>query len=52
MSLATPVVMPDVSILAPANDEAENLPEFVRQTREALLAAPLCGRADRGERRQ
>jgi glycosyltransferase involved in cell wall biosynthesis len=37
MSLATPDVTPEVSILAPAKDEAENLPEFVRQTREALL---------------
>ena len=42
MSLATPVVSPEVSILAPANDEADNLPEFVRQTREALLALPYA----------
>jgi glycosyltransferase involved in cell wall biosynthesis len=43
MSLATPVVIPDVSILAPANDEADNLPEFVRQTREALSTLPYAG---------
>jgi glycosyltransferase involved in cell wall biosynthesis len=43
MSLATPVVIPDVSILAPANDEADNLPEFVRQTREVLSALPYAG---------
>ena len=42
MSLATPVVIPDVSILAPANDEADNLPEFVRQTREALSTLPYA----------
>jgi glycosyltransferase involved in cell wall biosynthesis len=42
MSLATPALSPDVSILAPANDEAENLPEFVRQAREALLPLPYA----------
>ena len=43
MSLATPAVTPEVSILAPANDEADNLPEFVRQAREALLPLPYAG---------
>jgi glycosyltransferase involved in cell wall biosynthesis len=42
MSLATPDVTPEVSILAPAKDEAENLPEFVRQAREALLPLPYA----------
>jgi glycosyltransferase involved in cell wall biosynthesis len=42
MSLATPAVTPEVSILAPAKDEAENLPEFVRQAREALLPLPYA----------
>jgi glycosyltransferase involved in cell wall biosynthesis len=37
MSLATPAVAPEVSVLVPAKDEADNLPEFVRQAREALL---------------
>src|SRR5689334_9896153 len=32
--------MPEVSVLVPAKDEAENLPEFVRQAREALLPLP------------
>ena len=40
MSLATPPATPEVSVLVPANDEAENLPEFVRQAREALLPLP------------
>ena len=40
MSLATGAVRPDVSILVPAKDEAENLPELVRQVREALLPQP------------
>jgi len=31
----------DVSLLVPAKDEAENLPEFVRQCAVALLAAPF-----------
>ncbi len=30
----------DVSVLVPAADEAENLPEFVRQCADALRAAP------------
>ena len=38
MSLATPGVAPEVSVLVPANDEAENLPEFLRQ-REASAAS-------------
>ncbi len=40
MSLATGATPPDVSVLVPAKDEAENLPEFVRQAREALLGLP------------
>ncbi len=40
MSLATPASAPEVSILVPAADEAENLPEFLRQTREVLLPLP------------
>jgi len=40
MSLATPAIIPEVSILAPAKDEAENLPEFVRQTQAALRSVP------------
>ncbi len=42
MSLASPAVVPDVSVLVPANDEAENLPEFLRQVREALLPLPYA----------
>lgn len=42
MSLATPAATPEVSILVPAKDEAENLPEFVRQAREALLPLPYA----------
>jgi len=42
VSLATPGVAPEVSVLVPANDEAENLPEFLRQVREALLALPYA----------
>ncbi len=37
MSLANGATRPEVSVLVPAKDEAENLPEFVRQAREALL---------------
>ena len=37
MSLATNSTPPDVSVLVPAKDEADNLPEFVRLAREALL---------------
>ncbi len=40
MSLATSAALPEVSVLVPAKDEAENLPEFVRQAREALLPLP------------
>ena len=40
MSLATQAVAPEVSVLVPAKDEAENLPEFVRQAREAFLPLP------------
>jgi len=42
VSLASPAVVPDVSVLVPANDEAENLPEFLRQVREALLPLPYA----------
>ncbi len=42
MSLATNSTLPDVSVLVPAKDEAENLPEFVRLTREALLPLPYA----------
>ena len=42
MSLATNSTRPDVSILVPAKDEAENLPEFVRLAREALLPLPYA----------
>ena len=36
MSLANPTGPVDVSVLVPAKDEAENLPEFVRQCAEAF----------------
>ena len=42
MSLATNSTQPEVSVLVPAKDEAENLPEFVRQAREALLPLPYA----------
>ena len=42
MSLATPSSAPEVSVLIPAKDEAENLPELVRQAREALLSQPYA----------
>ncbi len=42
MSLATSSTLPEVSVLVPAKDEAENLPEFVRLTREALLPLPYA----------
>src|SRR5262249_35705054 len=42
MSLATNSTPPDVSILVPAKDEAENLAEFVRLTREAMLPLPYA----------
>jgi glycosyltransferase involved in cell wall biosynthesis len=42
MSLATNSTPPDVSVLVPAKDEAENLAEFVRQTREAMLPLPYA----------
>ncbi len=42
MSLATPAAAPEVSVLVPAKDEAENLPEFVRQAREAFLPLPYA----------
>jgi len=37
VSLATNSTAPDVSVLVPAKDEADNLAEFVRLTREAML---------------
>jgi len=37
VSLATPAAQPEVSVLVPAKDEAENLPELVRLAREAFL---------------
>lgn len=40
MSLATNSTRPDVSVLVPAKDEADNLAEFVRLMREALLPLP------------
>ncbi|HYK82114.1 MAG TPA: DPM/DPG synthase family glycosyltransferase [Gemmatimonadales bacterium] len=42
MSLATPAVPPEVSVLVPAKDEADNLPEFLRQARQALLPLPYA----------
>ncbi|HKW41272.1 MAG TPA: glycosyltransferase family 2 protein [Gemmatimonadales bacterium] len=42
MSLATPAATPEVSVLVPAKDEADNLTEFIRQTREALLPLPYA----------
>ncbi|HVH08971.1 MAG TPA: glycosyltransferase family 2 protein, partial [Gemmatimonadales bacterium] len=42
MSLATGAATPEVSVLVPAKDEAENLLEFVRQTRDALLPLPYA----------
>ena len=42
MSLATHSTPPEVSVLVPAKDEAENLPEFVRLAREALLPLPYA----------
>ena len=42
MSLATSSTVPEVSVLVPAKDEAENLPEFVRLARETLLPLPYA----------
>jgi len=42
VSLATHSTPPEVSVLVPAKDEAENLPEFVRLAREALLPLPYA----------
>ena len=42
MSLATPSSPPDVSVLVPAKDEAETLPELVKQARDALLPQPYA----------
>jgi glycosyltransferase involved in cell wall biosynthesis len=42
VSLATAAALPDVSVLVPARDEAENLPELVRQARDALRPLPYA----------
>lgn len=42
MSLATAAAGPEVSVLVPAKDEAENLPELVRLAREAFLPLPYA----------
>jgi glycosyltransferase involved in cell wall biosynthesis len=42
VSLATNSTQPEVSVLVPAKDEAENLPEFVRLARDALLPLPYA----------
>jgi len=42
VSLATNSTPPEVSVLVPAKDEVENLPEFVRLAREALLPLPYA----------
>jgi glycosyltransferase involved in cell wall biosynthesis len=42
VSLASASAVPEVSVLVPAKDEAENLPEFVRLAREALLPLPYA----------
>ena len=42
MSLATAAALPDVSILVPARDEAENLPDLVRQAHAALRPLPYA----------
>jgi len=42
VSLAAAGSRPEVSVLVPAKDEAENLPELVRQVREALLPLPYA----------
>jgi glycosyltransferase involved in cell wall biosynthesis len=42
VSLATAAANPVVSVLVPAKDEAENLPELVRQAREAFLPLPYA----------
>ena len=42
MTLVALDTRPEVSILVPAKDEAENLPEFVRQVGEAMKAVPYA----------
>ena len=42
MSLATAAGAADVSLIVPARDEVENLPEFVRLAREALRPLPYA----------
>ena len=42
MSLATNSTAPDVSVLVPAKDEADNLAEFVRLARETMLPLPYA----------
>ena len=46
-----PVETLDVSVLVPAKDEADNLPEFVQRCAEALGAGRLFLRGHRGQRR-
>jgi len=42
VSLATPASAPEVSVLVPAADEGENLPELLRQAQEALRPLPYA----------
>jgi glycosyltransferase involved in cell wall biosynthesis len=42
VSLAGPGVSPELSVLVPAADEAENLPELLRQMQEALAPLPYA----------
>jgi glycosyltransferase involved in cell wall biosynthesis len=42
VSLAGPVSTPDLSVLVPAADEADNLPELLRQMRDALAPLPYA----------
>jgi len=42
LATATALPPPEVSVLVPARDEAQNLPELVRQAREALLPLPYA----------
>ncbi|HXQ28030.1 MAG TPA: DPM/DPG synthase family glycosyltransferase [Gemmatimonadales bacterium] len=42
MTLAGPTVAPELSVLVPAADEAENLPELLRQMRDALAPLPYA----------
>jgi len=42
VTLAGPTVAPELSVLVPAADEAENLPELLRQMRDALAPLPYA----------